>query len=126
MEMVSTKAESPMTQIELDNEPEAVRDFFLRLPTDRNGTILSWRGRPVARVTAETRPVTPVEDGDWTHQMNYRRHELIDKQIAHTLTSSEAAELAKLQDDFDRFLDRVAPLPLDHARQVLKRVSSTS
>ena len=113
-----------MTQIELDNEPQAVRDFFLRLPPNEGETVLSLRGRPVARVTPERRsiPVVPA-DGEWTDQMNRRRHELVDKQIANTLTPAEAAELADLQVGFDRFLDRVAPLPIDYARQILSRVS---
>jgi hypothetical protein len=114
-----------MTQIELDNEPEAVRDFFLRLPADEGGTVLSLRGHPVARVTPEKKwaPNLPA-DTEWTEQLNCRRHDLIDKQIAKTLTPAEAAELADLQQGFDRFLDRVAPLPIDHARRLLHRVSS--
>ncbi|MBO0698355.1 MAG: hypothetical protein J2P46_08180 [Zavarzinella sp.] len=113
-----------MTQIALDNEPQAVRDFFLRLPPDEGGTVLSLRGRPVARVTPERRAmVGPPTDDEWTEQMNQRRHQLIDKKIAKTLTPAEAGELADLQDRFDQFLDRVAPLPIDYAREVLKRVS---
>jgi antitoxin (DNA-binding transcriptional repressor) of toxin-antitoxin stability system len=115
-----------MSRIELDNEPEAVRDFFLRLPVDGEGTILSLRGKPVARVTPEARPTAsaPV-DGEWTDQMSRRRHDLIDKQIANTLTPAESAELAELQQGFDQFLDRVAPLPIEHARRLLKLVGTT-
>ena len=113
-----------MTQIELDNEPEAVRDFFLRLPPDEGGTVLSLRGRPVARVTPERRPmVGPPADDQWTDRMNRRRRELIDKKFAKTLAPAEAVELTDLQDRFDQFLDRVAPLPIDYARELLNRVS---
>lgn len=62
--------------------------------------------------------VPSSDPGDWTEQNNGRRCQLIDRQIQGTITAEEDAELDKLQQSFRRYLDSVAPLPLDGARRL--------
>ena len=45
-----------------------------------------------------------------------RRSALLDRKYDHELSPAEAAELALLQDAMHRYIDKVAPLPLDEAR----------
>ena len=59
---------------------------------------------------------------DWTEQMNARRFALIDREFAGTLTPAEAEELAGLQQQIDKYLDRVAPLPLEAVRALHGRL----
>ena len=54
----------------------------------------------------------------WTDAMNYRRFKLIDKEIAGTLTSREAQELSRLQQQMLDYRRHVAPLPLEDARKL--------
>jgi hypothetical protein len=62
-------------------------------------------------------PVPPA-NGDWTAAKNARRFALIDREIAGTITADEAQELARLSQEIDDFLRRVAPLPLEEAREL--------
>ena len=55
---------------------------------------------------------------EWTEANNQRRCELIDRKYEGSLTPAEEAELAVLQDGLQRYLDKVAPLPLDVARKL--------
>jgi len=55
----------------------------------------------------------------WTKEKNDRRCDLIErKHGGGGLTPAEALELARLQEQMLRYRDRVAPLPLEHARQL--------
>ena len=56
--------------------------------------------------------------GEWTEEMEARRHHLIDKDIADTITTEERAELAMLDHQGNEHYDRVAPRPLDGARRL--------
>jgi hypothetical protein len=58
------------------------------------------------------------QEEDWTEEKNRRRCELIDRKYDHGLTPAEDAELALLQDAMYRYIDKVAPLPLDEARSL--------
>ena len=55
---------------------------------------------------------------DWTEAMNGRRFALMDKKIDGSITSSEIGELDSLEQRFDVFLDRVAPLPIAAMREL--------
>lgn len=61
----------------------------------------------------------------WTSIKNKRRCTLIDKSIQEALTSSERAELERLQQQAEAYFDEVAPPPIEGARslhaQLLKR-----
>ena len=57
-------------------------------------------------------------EGPWTDAKNARRAELIDKEIAGTLSSSDAGELAKLQQAMLDYRRAIAPLPLDDVQNL--------
>ena len=63
-------------------------------------------------------PQGSLQEGEWTEEKNRRRYELIDRKYDHGLIPCEEAELALLQDAFHRYIDQVAPLPLDAARSL--------
>lgn len=54
----------------------------------------------------------------WTEDQSRRRAELVDRQIAGTLTVDEEAELQLLQQQMRAYRDKVAPLPLEDTRQL--------
>lgn len=108
-----------MTHVNLDTQPEAVRQFVLALSASGEGVVLESAGRPVACV------VPPPGEGqagprqaEWTDEKNRQRCELIDRKYDHGLSPAEEAELALLQDVMYRAIDKVAPLPLDEARSL--------
>ena len=114
MKPINTESsEDAMTHVNLDDQPVAVREFFLNLPTGAEGSMVELGGRPVARVLpASTKSNGSADVLTWTPEQNRRRCELIDRKYAHGLTSAEDAELAGLQTAMHRFIDAVAPLPL--------------
>jgi hypothetical protein len=109
-----------MTHVNLDAQPEVVRQFLLALSASAEGVILESAGQPVAVVVPPPKSAqgTGHLNGTWTDDMNRRRCELIDCKYDHGLTPSEEAELAVLQAAMYRYVDQVAPLPLDAAREL--------
>jgi hypothetical protein len=108
-----------MTHVNLDAQPEAVRQFVLTLAVPPDGTVLELGGRPVARLLPPLPPVNgPADDAEWTDAKNRRRCELIDREIDGTLTPEQAQELAILQRQMLHYRHRVAPLPLEDARRL--------
>jgi antitoxin (DNA-binding transcriptional repressor) of toxin-antitoxin stability system len=90
------------------------------LPVDPEGTVVEANGHAVARLV-------PIPAGDdegsdaesaWTREKNARRCFLIDREIDGTLTPEEARELATLQRQMLRHVQRVAPLPLEATRRL--------
>lgn len=109
-----------MTHLNLDTQPEAIRQFVLEL-VGQDGVVLESAGRPVACVVPPPGADVSSTSSDqptWSDEKNQRRCELIDRKYDHGLTSEEAAELAILQDEMQRHIDRVAPLPLGEARRL--------
>jgi len=118
-----------MKHVNLNGQDKSVRDFVLSVAADPEGSVLELDGRPVARMLPA--PVDRNGDSaadDWTDAKNDRRCDLVDRKIAGTMTPGEATELADLQQQMLRHRDRVAPLPLEHARklhqELLKRVQT--
>jgi hypothetical protein len=108
-----------MTHINLDGQPEAVKQFFLALPADPEGAVVERNGRAVARIVpAEDTGGKHPADEPWAEAKNARRCALIDREIDGTLTPDEAAELRRLQQAMLRHRRRVAPLPLADARRL--------
>jgi hypothetical protein len=107
-----------MTHVNLDTQPEAVREFVLALSARGEGVVLESAGRPVACVVPPPRAAEQASAGgsEWTADKNRRRGELIDRKYDHGLSPAEEAELALLQEAMHRAIDRLAPLPLDAAR----------
>lgn len=109
-----------MKHIELNAHGEAVKQFFLSLPADGEGSLVELNGRAVARVTPVAAAGNGEQDdaGPWTEARNARRCVLVDREIDGTLTSEEAAELAVLQKQMLRERRRVAPVPLEDLRRL--------
>jgi hypothetical protein len=107
-----------MTHLNLDTQPEAVRQFVLALSASPDGVVLESAGRPVACVVPapKTTDGAGAPEGVWTDEKNRRRCELLDRKYDRGLSPAEEAELALLQEAMYRHIDRVAPLPLDAAR----------
>lgn len=59
-----------------------------------------------------------ADAGEWTEEKNARRCELIDRKIQERITADEAEELDRLQQALRRYLDCVAPLPLEGAKRL--------
>ncbi|MGI8978959.1 MAG: hypothetical protein ACR2FY_07020 [Pirellulaceae bacterium] len=90
------------------NRPLAVKDprthrMYVIMPADDS---------------SESETVLDQEGSDWTEAKNARRFALIDKDVTGTISPTEAIELARLQEEVDHFLARVAPLPIAEARQL--------
>ncbi|ETX04831.1 MAG: hypothetical protein ETSY2_26460 [Candidatus Entotheonella gemina] len=67
--------------------------------------------------------MTSALDHDaWTLEKNARRCELIDKDIAGTVTEVEKSELNNLQKQAISWRDRVAPLPVEGARKLYQEL----
>lgn len=106
-----------MNHVRLETQDRGIRDFVLGLTEDRKGAVLELNGKAVARVVPM--PAGKGQDGsEWTDEKNVRRCDLIDRKYDGTLTAEEAVELADLQDQMIRYRQRVAPLPLEHARRL--------
>jgi hypothetical protein len=106
--------------VNLDTQPEMVRQFVLTLSASGDGAVLESGGRPVACVLPPPKSTTQgsVAEEEWTEEKNRRRGALLDRKYDHGLSPIEEAELALLQDALHRYIDRVAPLPLDGARSL--------
>jgi hypothetical protein len=107
----------------LDEQGEAIKQFFLSLPVGPQGTVVELNGQALACVV----PIAAADNGHaddeaWTSARNERRCELIDRKYERGLTPSEEAEQAALQAAMYRQVDRVAPLPLDETRQLHQRL----
>ena len=57
-------------------------------------------------------------DGEWTDEKEARRRNLIDKDIAGTITVDERAELAILDRQGNEHYDRIAPRPIEGVRRL--------
>jgi hypothetical protein len=57
-------------------------------------------------------------NGQWSQEAECRRRELIDRDIACTITSEERAELVRLDRLANEHFDRIAPPPTQAARQL--------
>ena len=62
--------------------------------------------------------VAPPVDLEWSPEMRRRRTELIDKDIAGTITPSELLELADLDQKGNAYYDTVAAPPMEKARSL--------
>lgn len=116
--MVATGREDVMTHVNLEDQPAAVRDFFLNLPNGPDGSLVEINGQPVAWVLPPSSTANGTKDQPWTSERNRRRCELIDRKYRGGLTPLEEVELAELQAAMHRFVDAVAPLPIDAARKL--------
>jgi hypothetical protein len=115
--------EPAMNHINLETLPEPVRKFIRGLSAAPEGSVIEDGGQPVVRVTPIPKPSKVFgPDGEWTEAKNRRRCDLIDREIDGTMTPDERAELEGLQRELDRYVDAVAPLPLQPLRKLRQRL----
>jgi hypothetical protein len=119
-----------MTHVNIDRQPEAVKEFFTTLEIAPDGSVVEMNGKPLARMLPAESVPTEVDGGNWTPEHNRRRCDLIDKKFDAGLTPAEELELAALTAGLRKFVDRVAPLPLEDVRrlhqEVLEKAASDS
>jgi hypothetical protein len=110
--------------IDLNAQGEAVKQFFLSLPGDPEGSVVELNGYAVARVTPMHRQGNGSWEatGAWTEAKNARRCVLVDREIDGTLTPEEAAELHVLQQEMLRERRRLAPVPLEDLRRLHQKL----
>ena len=109
--------------IENDLIEEPVKRFLGELAISTDASVIEVNGRRIYLV------VRPASDESclaepWTDEKQKRRYLLIDRQIEATLTPMEVVELAELEEQFDRHLNRVAPLPINYAREVFAQLQA--
>jgi hypothetical protein len=110
--------------IDLNAQGEAVKQFFLSLPVDPDGSVVELNGQAVARVTPLKGEGNGSHEatGPWTEAKNARRCALIDREIDALLTPEEAAELQMLQQQMLRERRRLAPVPLEDLRRLHQKL----
>lgn len=68
-------------------------------------------------------------DEEWNNEKNSRRFALIEREIAGTILPDEIVELARLQQQLDAHLNRIAPLPIRELEELhgrlLQRVATS-
>jgi hypothetical protein len=108
-----------MKHVKLDVQEESVKRFVLGLAADAGGSVLELNGQAVACVVPAPKPIrSKSASSQWTEQKKARRSELIDREIDDVLTLDEAVELRQLQDEMLRYQNKVAPWPIQAARQL--------
>lgn len=110
-----------VNHIQWESLPESLRQFLRGLTESADGAVIEENGRPVFRVTACSEPPAAAPgDVPWTEADNRRRVELIDLDLDGRLSPAERRELAELEARCDRYVDAIAPLPLEPLRQLLE------
>ena len=108
-----------MSAVDLDAQPDEVKQFFRSLVVAPEGSLLRMNGRAIVRVLPPEIESTAEEmSEEWTPANNHRRCDLIDKKYDTGLTPPEEAELAILKRGMQKYVDRVAPLPLRSLRKI--------
>jgi len=105
--------------IEGDTIEEPVRRFLTGLDVSNEASVVEIEGRKVY-ILVRPQATQPAEESEWTAEKARRRYGLIDKKLDSRITPLECVELAELEEEFDRYRDRVAPLPIGYAREILE------
>jgi hypothetical protein len=112
-----------MKHVKLDAQDESVKRFVMALTVETGGSVLELNGKAVACVVP---PPKPAKNGkaadDWNDAKSNRRADLIDREIDGVITSEEAAELGLLDEELLRFQEKVAPWPIEAARQLHQKL----
>ena len=106
-----------------DTIDEPVKRFITGLEISREPSVMEVAGR---RVYIVVRPALDERKGDepWTDAKAKRRYDLVERKLSNTIGPEEAIELAQLNEALDDHIDRVAPLPLDYARNILAKLQA--
>jgi len=78
----------------------------------------------VSRFVEEEVPAS--DDADWNEELNTRRCQLIDKDLAGDITVEERIELISLQKRAEQYRDQVAPPPLQDAEAIYNELLTRS
>lgn len=113
---LESTGERAVTQLNIEREAPAVKHFFETLTLSTGGAAFELNGKHVVI------RVTPDKPTEWTPAKNTRRLELIERKITRTITDDERLELEVLQEAMLDHVERVAPIPLDHVRQLYQRI----
>jgi PAS domain S-box-containing protein len=89
------------------------QDFILSVAEERNTKAKGAIQAPGGRATRDR-----SGDLEWSEAKNARRCDLIDRKIQNTISTEESAELDDLQESLRAYLDRVAPLPMEGAKEL--------
>src|SRR5947209_6422254 len=108
-----------MTRVSVASKPEAVKQFVRSPWVDPDGLVLEIEGRPVVWVAPPPLAANGLHGAEeWTAAKNERRCALIDREIDGTMTPAELLELKQLQAAMLRYQNKVAPWPIEAARQL--------
>lgn len=107
-----------MNTIPWETIPETTKQFIRSIAISPDGAVIEEDGRPSYRVIAYPKFDTQSPDPEWTNADNELRCDLIDKEIDGVITPDERVLLESLQQRLSRYVDRVAPLPLEPLRKL--------
>lgn len=107
-----------MNHVNWDTLAEPIRQFIRTLVVAAEGSVIEQNGKPLVRVLPFPKPNGSVTDDPWTSAKNQRRCDLIDREIDGQLTPDERVELEELQQRLRRYVNEVAPLPLEPLRKL--------
>ena len=102
-----------MNTISWETIPEATRQFIRSIVQSPEGAVIEEDGKPSYRVIAYPKPSPDAPDPVWTPADNELRCDLIDKRIDGVITPDECVLLESLQQRLNRYVNKVAPLPLE-------------
>ncbi len=94
-----------------------VKDFFTGLKISTTPSVFEVGGR---RVYILVRPggTEQLANEPWTTAKNHRRFVLVNKEIDGTIGLEESVELEELNIAQDRWIQEVAPLPMEPVREL--------
>ena len=107
-----------MNHVRWDSLPAPLRQFFHDQITSADGAVIEENGQPMFRILAYPKSPNGAPEPEWTEADNRRRCALIDKEIDGQLQPEERIELETLGRRLHRYVNRVAPLPLEPLRQL--------
>lgn len=110
---LESTGERAVTQLNIEREAPAVKRFFETLTLTPGGSEFDMNGKHVViNVVPEAEKWTPAKEA--------RRLELIEREIAGTITRNEGYELELLQDELQAHVELTAPLPMDYGRKLYR------
>lgn len=107
-----------MNHVNWDTLPEPLRQFITTLSLAPEGSVIEQNGEPLVRVLPCPKTNGKATDEGWNSAKNQRRCDLIDREIDGHLTPIERVELENLQQQLRRYVNKVAPLPLEPLRKL--------
>jgi hypothetical protein len=107
-----------MNHVNWETLSEPVRQAIRSLAIGPEGSVIERNGEPVIRVVAFPKANGKPSEDEWSAAKNERRCELIDRDIDGHLSPDERIELEDLQQQLRRYVNKVAPLPLDQLRKL--------